>query len=310
MAEPDVLRSDVVCLGGATIDRKYRALGRLSPGTSNPVEGTSGFGGVARNVCETLLRLGVPAGLATLVGDDEGGRALKAHLAALGGDVSAVEAAPGRRTAEYIAALDSHGALALGLADMGVFDDFDAAWIGRLAPRLAAARWVFADCNLPAPALAALAPSAGGGPFRLAVDPVSVAKAARLPEDLAGVGLLVLNRDEAAAMVGAGDAAETIRRLRARGVAAVVLTDGAGAVHLDDGAGLAALPVPAAEACDVTGAGDALIGALLAGLVSGQGLREAIGPALRIAALTVASPATVRADLSPALLQQARRSAA
>jgi pseudouridine kinase len=303
-------RTDVLCIGGATIDRKYRALGRLMPGTSNPVEGVAAFGGVARNVCETLLRLGVSAGLATLVGDDEGGRALKAHLAALGGDVSAIEAAPGRRTAEYIAALDSHGGLALGLADMGVFDALDAAWIGRLAPRLAVARWVFADCNLPAPALAALLSLAHGASFRLAVDPVSVAKAARLPEDLTGVGLLVLNRDEAEALAGPGDAAETIRRLRARGAASVVLTAGAGAIHLDDGAGPAALPVPAAEVSDVTGAGDALIGALLAGLVAGQGLSAAIAPALGIAALTVASPATVRPDLSPALLQPGRRSAA
>src|SRR4051794_18237045 len=29
----------IVCIGGATVDRKYRAGSRLVPGTSNPVEG-------------------------------------------------------------------------------------------------------------------------------------------------------------------------------------------------------------------------------------------------------------------------------
>lgn len=305
-----MVSTDILCLGGATIDRKLRAARPLTPGTSNPVEGSRSFGGVARNVCENLLRLGVGAGLATIVGGDEGGRALIADLAALGADVSAIEVAEARRTAEYVAALDPDGGLAFGLADMGVLDGLDLDWLGRLRLRLDGARWVFADCNLAAPAFAALIGMARGAGFRLAVDPVSVAKAARLPANLAGVDLIVLNRDEAEALTGEGDPMRAVGSLIRRGASSAVLTDGAGPIHIAGSGGDAVLPACPATVADVTGAGDALIAAILAGLDAGRPLAGAVEAATRIAALTVGSTATVRPDLSPDRLQPGRRSAA
>jgi pseudouridine kinase len=72
----------VVCVGGATVDRIYRAQALLRLGTSNPVTSVRSFGGVARNVAESLGRLGTEVALVSAVGDDENGRALTAHLAA------------------------------------------------------------------------------------------------------------------------------------------------------------------------------------------------------------------------------------
>ena len=47
----------VICIGGAAVDRKYRAVEALTPATSNPASGTTSFGGVARNVAENLANL-------------------------------------------------------------------------------------------------------------------------------------------------------------------------------------------------------------------------------------------------------------
>ena len=44
----------IICIGGAVLDRKYKAKAELAPGTSNPVSGFRSFGGVARNVTENL----------------------------------------------------------------------------------------------------------------------------------------------------------------------------------------------------------------------------------------------------------------
>ncbi len=193
---------------------------------------------------------------------------------------------------------------------MAIFDRFEASDIKRLARSFAAAGWVFADCNLPASVLAALIERAADAPFRLALDPVSVTKAARLPPRLAGLDLLILNLDEAVALTGSDDPEEAVDRLLGRGVSAVVLTGGSGPVRIASEEGRALVPVPAATVIDVTGAGDALIGATLAGLATGGALVESVRSAVRIAALAVASAETVRADLKPDLLQPNARSVA
>ncbi len=66
----------VVCVGGATLDRKYCAPEPIVPHTSNPVAGYRAFGGVARNVAENLACLTADVSLVSMVGDDEAGHAL------------------------------------------------------------------------------------------------------------------------------------------------------------------------------------------------------------------------------------------
>jgi pseudouridine kinase len=294
---------DVICLGGATLDRKLRTHHPLQSGTSNPVTAERAFGGVARNVCENLVRLGVRTALATLVGDDESGRELVRALAGAGTDVSLVATTTEHRTAEYIAVLDADGELAFGLADMAIFEAFQPADINRLAADFASTCHVFADCNLPAGVLAELIRQARDTTFKLVADPVSVAKAARLPRDLTGIDLLVLNRNEAAAMLGDNvDPERAAQALRKRGAASVILTDGANGLLALDSVGAVHVRAQSVAVRDVTGAGDALIAAVLAGLISGKTLAESARIGTHVAAMTVASAATVCDDLSPETL--------
>src|SRR5258708_3420694 len=160
----------IACLGGASIDRKYLAHGKLRLGTSNPVQGRRSFGGVARNVAENLARLGVRASLATMVGDDENGRALVRHLQDQGVDTAGVMSAGNRSTAEYAALLGPEHDLFIGIADMDIFDAITVADLERLWPHLASAARGFADCNLPAPVLTALLARRPGARFQPAVD--------------------------------------------------------------------------------------------------------------------------------------------
>lgn len=302
----------VVCVGGATVDRIYRARDALRPGTSNPVTSCRSFGGVARNVAESLARLGAKVALVSAVGDDENGRAVAAHLAGLGVDVGRVQVVPGRATAEYVAVIEPSGELAFGLADMAVFE--------ALTPEVLASAWgaieagalVFADCNLPADTLASLmARKRAGNLSTLAVDAVSAPKVARLPADLAGLDLLFLNEEEACALLGrALPAGDAVAALRGRGAASVVLTRGARSVLVADERGTAVLPtVPVSAVADVTGAGDALVALTLRGLAEGDALVQAVRAGLAAAALVLEHPGGVRPDLSPALVEAAKRRA-
>jgi pseudouridine kinase len=300
------LPPQVVCIGGASLDRKVSTLGPLRPGTSNPARAAQAFGGVARNVAETLARLSVRTALVSRVGADEAGRAIARQLESAGVDIRHLVRAPGEATAEYLAVLPPTGNLAYGFALMDIFDAIGPADLARAADDLSAAAFVFADCNLPAATLDALRTARRAG-ARLAVDAVSTPKAARLGRDLSGIDLLFLNADEAAAILGRDGAPEDLAVLLLdAGARAIVLTGGRAGVVAADAAGLAAVPAVPAAMVDATGAGDALTGTVLAGLVAGRPLVEAVRLGTLAAALTVESPFSVRPDLSRELLAAER----
>jgi pseudouridine kinase len=297
----------IVCVGGATVDRKYHAPRPLIAGTSNPVAGGRAFGGVARNVCENLARLGQSVSLVSVLGEDEAGDSVAAFLRDLGVDVTRVLRVAGRATAEYVAVMEADGSLAFGLADMGILDLLTPDHLERSWPHLASAGWVFADCNLPAKSLAFLLQKRPHSRFQLALDGVSTPKVTRLPDDLSSIDVLFLNLDEARALLrdpGAGPEAAAAG-LRTRGAGAVVLTRGAEGVLLATGDGIWPIASVRAETRDVTGAGDALIAGTLAGLSDGSSLREALGTGTLVAALTTESAASVHPDLSPAFVAEA-----
>jgi pseudouridine kinase len=302
----------VCCVGAAVLDRKLHLIGPPVPGTSNPARASVADGGVARNVAETLARLGVPVSLVSRVGDDEAGRAIVARLAAVGVDTGAVTVVAGGQTGQYVAVLGPDHDLLLGAAAMDVLDGVGAADVDRGWPADASgSSWVFLDCNCPAPALAhGLARGRADG-VPVAVDAVSAPKVPRLPADLAGVAVLFCNRAEARAWVARhgrrpdGDAAALAARLRAAGAGGVVLTLGSAGLLVADANGPHEVPAVPATPADVTGAGDALVAGTLSALLAGQPLPAAAATGTLVAALTVESEHTVRPDLNPELVRRA-----
>lgn len=301
----------VLCIGGAAIDRKYRLAVTPQPGTSNPALVTRFFGGVARNVAENLVRLGTAAALLAVVGDDEHGRALIEHTSAAGVDVRLVRQDPFHPTAEYAAVLDPEGDLVIGCADMSAAESMTPELLEESSAAISASSWVFADCNLPYDALGWTIANANGLGARLAIDGVSEPKVCRLPRDLSGVDLLVLNEAEARVYLQEDphrsrrrDAADRITEILSRGARAVVLTRGAEGAVLGDESGVLTMPAFARGCVDATGAGDALLAGTLAGLTDGLDLRGALRQGIVAAGLTVASPATSRPDLSSALIER------
>jgi pseudouridine kinase len=284
----------VICVGGAVADRKFHLAAPPVARTSNPAARTaSSDGGVARNVAENLGRLGVRAALVSRVGDDAAGYGIVGRLTAAGVDVGGVTVVPGAVTAEYVAVLAPDGDLVLGVAAMDVFGGIT---VGDAERVLDATRpaWCFADCNPPDAVVDGLRAAAAARGARLAVDATSTAKAARLPRDLTGVDLLFCNAEEAAAYLAATDPPEVLAgALLAGGAAAVVVTLGAAGLVLADGGGPRRVPAVPGPVVDVTGAGDALVAGTLAALLADADLDRAVTAGARLAAATVASPASV-----------------
>jgi pseudouridine kinase len=303
--------SRVVCVGGAVVDLLLRLQAPAVLGSSNPADGLAAAGGVARNVAENLSRLGLPVSLVARVGRDGAADQLVSALRSLGIDTAAVVATDGSSTAHYVAVLDPDGELVIGVADMAVLErltgqEVRAAWPRPTHPGLAPA-WVFADCNPDPSVVAVVVELARTTGVPLAVDAVSTAKVRRLPADLDGVRVWFGNRDEAAAYLRAeASDVELAQGLRRAGAASVVLTRGVAPVLVADANGCREVVVPPADVVDVTGAGDALVAATLAALTTGRGLDDAVADGVAAAALTLASPVSVRTDLSPQLIANRR----
>ncbi|CAN7484356.1 MULTISPECIES: carbohydrate kinase [Neorhizobium] len=298
-----------VCIGGAVLDRKYRAKQEFVFETSNPVDGVRSLGGVARNVAENLALLGTTTSFVSIVGDDEGGRAVVKHMRDRGIDVSQIITTTERPTAEYAAILDTKGDLVLGIADMSIFDLLLPSHIERIWPHLAAASWVFSDCNLPAETLSALIAKRQGARFRLAIDAVSTPKAARLPKDLTGVDLLFMNIDEANAILGRNahetidDAKEAALALQAAGAREAVVTMGPRGIAVAGTEGARTFPAVHARPVDITGAGDAMIAGTLHRILHGEDTYNAARTGALLGTLTTESTASVHTDLSERFLE-------
>ena len=287
-----------MCVGALHIDAKARLAGDLIPGTSNPANVTRTPGGVACNVARSLVRLGVPVSLVSVIGDDDVGHRLLGRAALEGVGVDEVVVLPGLATAGYTAVLEKSGSLAFGIADMAIYESFGADIIERALPHHRGAIW-FVDANPAGDALESL----GAIDDDLALDPVSIAKARRLLPLLAKAAVVFPDAGEAEALTGIADPGTAAKELVAAGVGVAVVTLGLDGVVVADATGERTRPAIASRAVrDVTGAGDALIAGYLAAWSRGEA--DPVGWGLAAASLTIETLDTVRDDLTVEMLRK------
>ena len=290
----------IACIGAANLDRKLRSLAPLTMGTSNPARQSESFGGVARNIADNLARLGAPVSLTTAIGDDASGRALLAHAEAAGIDMGATLKLDNTSSGSYTAVLDDDGELVLALADMALYEQITP---GFLASRhgCGAAALTVADLNLPRETLAMLLADALRAASPLVMVAVSQPKMARLPTDLRGLRLLILNQGELETRVGAplrtdADFAAACACVQEQGARDVIVTRGAAGVLFTSADGpIRHLPAASvADLVDVTGAGDAFAAAVCWSLYHGNDdLELACRRGLTLSAMTLGCAETV-----------------
>lgn len=289
---------------GAHFDVTGRLAARAIPGVSNPGRVERHPGGASLNSAGVAAALGLPCSLASPVGADADGQALREVLAArhVGDALFDMADMP---TGTYTAIMEPDGNMVIGLADLDVYEyastqDYLAA--GQAAAQKAQA-W-FLPANLTEETLGTLLARAEDRFIALAS--VSPAKSVRLKTALAKCDVLFTNRAEAAAITGLGDAdpAELAQTLAKMGTKAGTLSDGAGPLTWWNGNGTGMLKGNQIETVtDVNGAGDALAGAMLAALSKGTPFAEAVRYGMAAARLILKSRQPFRPGLDWAALE-------
>jgi sugar/nucleoside kinase (ribokinase family) len=248
--------TSVACVGLATRDT-ILAVPEQPPADGRVVatELVVAGGGPAATAAVTLARLGVDVAFFGVVGDDEAGAFVRAGLEEEGIDVSGLDVAAGKRTPQSVVLVGPGGTRSI------VHRPGD----GELAPVEPDADWVHVD-------------HAGYGHAR---GRLSIDGGNPIPTlDLRGVALYAPTEERLRAEFGEAGAA------LAAGAETVVVTRGAsGSVGYTRDGTVEAPPVPCAPVSTL-GAGDVFHGALLAFLVRGAGLEEALRAANTAASLS------------------------
>ena len=306
-----ILRDEglIACIGGANLDRKARGKQQVRLHSSNPVTITESCGGVARNIAENLGRLGCNVSIISCIGEDKEGEWILQETKNHGVDISPVWRLPSQRTGNYTALLDTDGEMIVSMANMDIYDALTPEMFADRWSHIAAARVVFLDTNLPADCLEYLINRCREEKIRLFVDPVSSAKAKKLPERLDGVEAILPNREEAEQLAGMSistpeDCHKACEIIRGRGVQHVVVTLGEqGVYYQSEETSELIAPFPA-EVVDVTGAGDAFASGLLYGIVNGEPFSRACRLGLAASTLTLQTEHSVSPLLKPQQLEE------
>lgn len=302
------MKRRILVLGGAHVDRRGRIAGDTAPGSSNPGSWFEEPGGGGFNAARNLARLGFDVTMISPRGGDPAG-----ELVAEAADAAGIEDRPfvflDRKTPSYTAILERDGNLVIALADMDLYRLFVAR---RLAIRwvrdaFAATDLILFDANLPEDTIAGIVARANALGKPVAAIAISPAKAVKLRSCIAGIDYLFLNEAEAAAITGQrpDDAAEWISLLGDTGLRGAVVTRGQREmIAFSQGRSLLLLPPAIDDIADVTGAGDSLSAGVLAAILQGLSLDEAVRHGAAAAAVTVQSPFAVSEKLTQELLRE------
>jgi ribokinase len=244
------------------------------------------FGGKGGNQAVAAARMGAESHMAGAVGEDAFAAMLLAGLDAGGVARGGVQRVPGPSgmSAAIVQGDGGYGAVIVSGANLA----FDPARVV-FPPGCGT---LLLQNEVPEGANLALAARARAAGVRVILNAAPARDMA--PRLLALCDLVVVNRGEAAALLGADlPPAQAAARLAARGPGRVVVTLGAGGLATAEGL----RPAPAVRVVSTHGAGDAFVGALAAEWGLGAAFDAALDFAQGAAALHVASPVEARATL-------------
>ena len=298
----------VLCIGGTNLDRKMKLSQPLRMGSSNPVSSQISCGGVARNVAENLVRLGIKVVLLSIFSDDLEGNWLLDQTKSMGIDSSPSIKLPGKSSGSYTTLNDSDGEMLMAMADMQIADSINVDQLETIWKTIHLPDAVFLDTNFPKPVIQWIIDQCRKSSLELHVDPVSVAKTLKLPESLEGIHTLHPNLAELESLTrnslsSQQQQIDACKHLLHRGVKHVVLSLGASGIVWVGEDTLFSLPAKRLKAQDVTGAGDALCAGILWGHLMGCSKKTSSEAGMMMAAKTMESHSSVWTGLQPSFLE-------
>lgn len=298
----------ITCVGSANYDYTFNLSDDLVLGTSNPINIKTSLGGVIRNIAENLSYLGNNVSLMSVVGDDVDGKKLLLESSKIM-NVYACDQISGESTGGYYAVINKKGHMEIGFANMKINDHMDSFWIKKHHEHLMQSSWIIADMNMKKNALESLVSFSRKENKKLAIIGVSSPKMKNCPDDLKGVDIIIVNRDESNTYFETkANGLEKLSELwLKKGIEKIVVTDSINGFCFGESNNIEKMPAIIVEddkIIDVTGAGDSFSAALISGLIEGKTFKKSLLQASVAASLTIQVDKTVNPNLSKEYLEK------
>ena len=262
----------VLVLGSLNVDLVTRVERHPRPGETVLGDGLEQLaGGKGANQAVAAAAAGADVAMVGCVGDDAGGTAYRARLAARGIDVAAVRVCPGVPSGHAVVTVadDGENSIVVIPGANDLLDEREVAAVDALGP----GDVLLVQLEVPRAVVCTAVRRAAGRGARVVLN---TAPYAALPADVVALAdPVVANEHEMAALAEAGAEPRSL-----------LVTFGANGAAWD-GVTAPAHVVAADEVVDTTGAGDAFCGALAASLASGADREHALDAALAAGAAAV-----------------------
>jgi ribokinase len=280
----------ICVVGSSNIDLFFRTPRLPKPGeTLAGRDWFLGYGGKGANQAVMASRLGAKVAMVSRIGNDVFGEGVLNNFHMEGIDTTYVRTDERRSTGLASIVVDDDARNCIILVP-GANQDLTPQDVRDAVPAIHSANVLLCQLEVPLEATlesCRLARAAGVGTI------LNPAPAIELPEELLALAdYCIPNETEIELLSGmpTGDLAQcekAAKELLRRGPKVVLLTLGANGTMIAEEKETCLVPATPVQAVDTTGAGDAFIGSLAVYLSQGSALREAVGKANAVAALSV-----------------------
>lgn len=303
----------VVGVGAANVDLNGASNAPINLRDSNPGHIRLSAGGVTRNVCENLARLGTDVKLLSCVGDDVFGTFIRTESEAAGIDLSHLHVAPGAASSIYLSILDADGDMLVGMSDMRIIQQqMPEEYLLSKKPLIQGAAAVTCDPCMGEKTLLQLLDLCAPGQI-VCVDPVSCAYARVVAPHIGRFHTAKPNRMELEILAGMPiDSDETLlragERVLAKGLNRLFVSLGSeGCLYMDDTGLVLRRKLRPARMVNASGAGDSFAAAVLHATLGGFDAEKTLEYAMAAGIAAVSHDKTINPNMSVSLLEEILR---
>lgn len=273
--------SSIVIIGSSNVDYLGVSFNKLIDRDSNIGKISVSSGGVGRNICENLLRLGEDVTFITAIGNDLAGEKIEKELKDL--KCKIIKPLTNKPTASYLAIHDETGDMALALCDTSIIDDLSNDLFEHYKDLIKSANLLVFDGNLTPQTLDYLFKTFEN---KIIVDGISTSKVIKFKDYLSKIYVLKVNSYEYD-VIKPFISDDNIPQY-------LIVTSGKDSIKCITKEQEYVIEIePIEEVVNTTGAGDAFISGVISSLTHNDDIFEAIKKGDKLAKLTLTSKSSV-----------------
>lgn len=287
----------IVIFGGSNIDFIGQSKKKIIFEDSNPGTIKTSYGGVGRNIAETLARLGNDVTFITGIGNDLYGTMMLKDLSDLG--IKVLYPKPNTPSSMFMEITGPEGEISVGVCDGRAIEKITLAFIRKDAEEIRARDYLVLDTNFSAKLIADLFHMLPDKKW--CVETISETKAIKVRKFLHNIWLLKGNLLEMRSILEDSQSLsiqEVAARLIQLGVKNVVITDKTNPVIIASRSGIECVEVrPVDYVINTTGAGDALFAGIIDAIYHGRTIKEGVEFGTVLSSYALKSESAVNPDI-------------